>query len=98
MSETPADSRIHQVERLDRATVGAVAARVAEAVSFEDLIYRESELDALWSLADIAAGSEAREPWVRLRELLGRAHDHVPEGEVADAARVLREVCALLPE
>lgn len=35
-------------------TIEAVAARLLVSDTFEKLVYRECELDALWSLADIA--------------------------------------------
>jgi hypothetical protein len=40
-------------------TIEGVAARLLVSDSFEELVYRECELDALWTLADIAIGVTA---------------------------------------
>jgi hypothetical protein len=41
------------------ATIEAVARRLRSSQGFVQLVYRESELDALWSLADLAVGKAA---------------------------------------
>jgi hypothetical protein len=41
------------------ATIEGVAVRLRRSHSFVQLVYRESELDALWSLADLAVGKAA---------------------------------------
>lgn len=100
MSDTHDD--IYPVEELTADVITFVADRVAVAESFSDLIYRESEIDALWSLADIAArdsalanapGASSR---AELRDRIGQAHDLVPEGRCAEAAEILRNAAALL--
>ena len=94
--------KIYAVEQLDAETIREVAERVAGSSAFEDLIYRESEIDALWSLADIAARKAALDQapaaghWAEVRDRIGRAHDLVPEGECLDAAAVLQETAGLL--
>jgi hypothetical protein len=42
------------IEDLSPATITGVASRLIASDSFEELVYRECELDALWTLADIA--------------------------------------------
>ena len=42
------------IEDLLPETIEGVAARLLVSDSFEELVYRECELDALWTLADIA--------------------------------------------
>lgn len=45
------------------ATIEGVARRLRRSRGFVQLVYRESELDALWSLADLAVGKAAdRQP------------------------------------
>ena len=93
---------IYPVERLTAEVIGEVADRTAVAVSFADLIYRESEIDALWSLADIEARDAAADGAAdagRKAELLariGQAHDLVPEGNCEEAAVILRKAVELL--
>lgn len=89
-----------RVEELTADVMRAVADRVAVAVSFTDLVYRESEIDALWSLADIAARGQAPgAPRLRaLRDELGRAHDLLPDGRRAEAAEILRKAADLLEQ
>lgn len=97
-----ARNRIYPVESLTAETITAVADRVARATTFEDLIYRESEIDALWSLADIAArtaeldNASDKDRWAKLRERLWEAHDLVPEGRCTESAAVLRETITLI--
>lgn len=49
-----------EVDDLSVITIGQLADRLAESSTFEELVYRESEMDALFSLIDIAI-STARE-------------------------------------
>jgi hypothetical protein len=90
------------VEELTPATVREVADRIAVAAGFEDLVYRESEIDALWSLADIArrdavlAGSADAERWTEVLRLIGTAHDLIPDGRCVESAAILRQTLPLL--
>lgn len=89
---------IHDVVELTRETVLEVAERTAAASTFADYIYRESEVDALWSLADIAATRP--QPGVDLdrmaaiRDRLQQAHDLLPDQEGAEAAKLLKAIAA----
>ena len=91
------------VEELTAGVMATIADRVAAAVSFTDLIYRESEIDALWSLADIAARDATLSAapdaprWHALRDEIGRAHDLLPDGHSTEAATILRKAATLLP-
>ncbi|WP_425307501.1 hypothetical protein AADG42_01645 [Ammonicoccus fulvus] len=89
-------NRIHDVVELTRETVLEVAERTAMADTFADYIYRESEVDALWSLADIAATRPQPgvdlEKMARIRDRLQEAHDHLPEHEGAQAAALLKDI------
>ncbi|MDO5499010.1 MAG: hypothetical protein Q4F67_04930 [Propionibacteriaceae bacterium] len=92
--------RIHDVVELTPTTVLEVAERTASATSFADYIYRESEIDALWSLADIAAtrpqpGTDP-EHFAQIRDRLQEAHDLLPDQQGEQAAEILREVAGRL--
>jgi hypothetical protein len=83
------------IEDLAPAVVEAVIARINVSTNFTHLVYRESELDALWSLADMAARRAA--PGAdRLVELLWAAHDLVGEGRREAAVVELRKVISQL--
>lgn len=90
------------VEQLTAEVMRKVADRIAVAESFADLIYRESEIDALWSLADIeardakAGGSGDADRKAELLSKIGQAHDLIPEGNCAEAAEILRQAVDLL--
>jgi hypothetical protein len=93
-----ARNRIYQVTDLLPETILGVAERTAAATTFEDLIYRESEVDAMWTLVDVQVrqaelnGSPDLDRWLRLRERLWQAHDLIPEGRVAESAAILRSL------
>ena len=95
-------NRIYQVTDLEPATILAVADRTAAATSFEDLIYRESEVDAIWTLVDIQVrqaelhDSPELDRWLRLRDQLWQAHDLIPEGRVTESAALLRGLVDLI--
>lgn len=107
MSSDPGPSPLprvdmHPVDDLHADTVAAVADRTEVATSFAELIYRESEVDALWSLVDIQVrqaevnGSPELARWLQIRDLLWQAHDLIPEGRVVESAAVLRSLIPLL--
>lgn len=96
-----ARNRIYQVTELTPQTFTGIAERLDAATTFEDQIYRESEIDALWTLVDIQVrqaelaghdGAEALATWVGLRERLWTAHDLIPEGRCRESAAILREL------
>lgn len=97
-----ARNRIYQVTELTRDTLLGIAERLDAARSFEDQIYRESEIDALWTLVDIRvrqaelAGDEALARWRAIHSRLWVAHDLIPDGECARAAGILRELAGTL--
>lgn len=98
-----ARNRIYQVTDLTPATLLGIADRLDVATSFEDQIYRESEIDALWTLVDIQVrqaehtkDADALHRWQELRRRLWVAHDLIPEGQCAEAAREIRELVGLI--
>lgn len=98
----PGSDDIIPVEELTRDAMLEVAGRVRSASGFAELIYRESEIDALWSLADIAArdAALAADPGAAraaaLRDEIGRAHDLLADGQCPEAAAILRAAVTLL--
>jgi hypothetical protein len=96
-------SNIVPVQDLSPATLRALIALLEASTSFEHLVYRESEMDALWSQADMAVRSaRARNAAAAEMERLERmfaaaraAHDLVAEEAPIQAAARLRDVLAL---
>lgn len=98
-----ARNRIYQVTELTPDVLAGIADRLEVATSFEDQIYRESEIDALWTQVDIqvrqaelGTSAEALARWTGLRERLWEAHDLIPEGECKAAAAIVRSLIPLL--
>jgi hypothetical protein len=61
---------------------------------FEHLVYRESELDAIWSITGFVvksvSDSKLRDAITRLHEIAQVAHDLVADSRPAEAAEILR--------
>lgn len=88
-----------------------IADRLMSSTTFEELVYRESEMDALFTLADIAVKEEERSRAERLparadptaveehlralRTLIFRAHDLSHDDQNEEAAAVLRAAADL---
>jgi len=83
--------RIIDVQALDPATVSAVIRQVEVSPQADQLAYRESEVDALWTLADMAVkdGQPGAQEWL---ELLWVAHDHVGDGNHPEALAALEQL------
>lgn len=86
------------VENFSDLTIQALAERLARSRTAEQCIYRESELDELWRLVDVAVRDgdpdslRDSEKLRQMRNAIHRAHDlagmdHKPK----EAAEVLRE-------
>lgn len=78
-------------------TIQTLVDRLQRSRSDEQFIYRESELDELWRLVDVAigsAGDDARsdEQLRQMRDAIHRAHDLIGmDGKPLEAAAALRE-------
>jgi hypothetical protein len=99
------------VADLRPASFEGVADRLLVSTTFEELVYRESEMDALFTLADIAVKEEERaraetlpagtgpsaeeEHLWALRTLVFRAHDLSHDDRNEEAAAVLRSAAEL---
>jgi len=85
-------AHIVTVRDFSPATLAAIAAQLEASTDFEHLVYRESELDAVWSITGffLAENSVAQDAVARLHETVHRAHDLVGEGRPREAAALLR--------
>jgi hypothetical protein len=72
-------------------TLQAVAAHLEVSTDFEHLIYREAELDAIWSITGFALSQKPDSHVARLHQGAHRAHDLVGEGRPQEAAMLLRK-------
>jgi hypothetical protein len=75
-------------------TLQAVAERLEVSTTFEHLVYREAELDAIWSLTGFFLAQTqdpSREALVRLQEAAHQAHDLVGQKRPREAAALLRK-------
>lgn len=81
-------------------TLAAIATQLEASTDFEHLVYREAELDAIWSitgffLAHSPVGQALplanQEAAARLHAAAHRAHDLVGEGRPLEAAALLRK-------
>ncbi|HEV3331277.1 MAG TPA: hypothetical protein VG096_09870 [Bryobacteraceae bacterium] len=74
-------------------TLSAIAALLDVSTDFEHLVYREAELDAIWSITGFFLAqnpASARDAVRRLHEGAHRAHDLVGERRPREAAALLR--------
>ncbi|MBI4475154.1 MAG: hypothetical protein HY646_20990 [Acidobacteria bacterium] len=75
-------------------TLRRIIAHLEVSTEFEHMVYREAELDAIWSITGFflldEKDSNRRGPAERLRAAAHEAHDLVAEGRSREAARVLR--------
>jgi hypothetical protein len=85
------------VENFSDLTVQVLADRLMRTTTAEQCIYRESELDELWRLIDIAVragdpdGLRDRDTLLRMRDAVHKAHDLVGMDEKPkEAAEALR--------
>jgi hypothetical protein len=92
-------SHVVLVEDFSSDTLENLIAHLEVSSQFEHFIYRESEMDSLWRLVEMAVKAEADGPKApQLRRLLSaarEAHDLVAEEKPREAADRLREVMSL---
>lgn len=88
---------IFPVDNLSDLTLQTLVDRIARSTSEEHFIYRETELDELWRLADMAVsrgdlvGHRSPEQVLAMRAAIHRAHDLVGmDGKPLEAAEALR--------
>jgi len=99
------------IEDLSPATIEAVATRLAHSTTFAELVSRECELDALWTLCDIelsysngrsaaiqTSGSQAaddRDTLLRIRGLVGEALSALAASNLEETTRIVLEASSL---
>jgi len=75
-------------------TLREIIAHLEASTGFEHLVYRESELDAVWSITGFALKYELntirREAIARLHEIAHVAHDLVADRRPKEAAEMLK--------
>ena len=75
-------------------TLQSIIALLEVSTTFEHLIYREAELDAIWSITGFFMEEEPHSDRLdfvkRLHDAAHEAHDLVAEGRTAEAAACLR--------
>ena len=88
----PAD--ILPVSDFSPPTLKAIIAHLEASTTFEHLVYREAELDAIWSITGFVLAQrpkpEHQDAVRRLREHARMAHDLVGEAQPLEAADLLR--------
>jgi hypothetical protein len=77
-------------------TLRSLVAHLQESTSFEHLVYREAELDALWSITGFFLTSvrdaAERDALIRLHRAAHQAHDLVGIRRPVEAAAVLNDL------
>lgn len=73
-------------------TLAAIAAQLEVSTDFEHLVYREAELDAIWSITGFVLAQRPDPALARLHHTSHRAHDLVGEGRPREAAALLRSL------
>lgn len=86
------------VESMSDLVIQTLVDRIQRSRTEEQFIYRESELDELWRLLDVAVregihdGTHGEEQLRQIRDAVHRAHDLVGmDGKPLEAAAALRE-------
>lgn len=89
---------IHDIDDWSQLTIWALIDRIQKSSTFEHCVYRETEIDELWRILDIASATAVREALPEAADLLGlkaiamQAHDLIGvEGKLAEAAELLKE-------
>lgn len=90
-------SHIITVESFSVDVLRSLVAHLEASQDFEHLVYREAELDALWSLTAFCLldedDMEKRKAVELLHLCVHRAHDLVAAGQPEAAAAILRDFC-----
>ena len=89
-------AHIVTIRDFSRTTLRAIIAHLELSTDFEHFVYREAELDAIWSITGFLLAQElhpAQHDGIRrLHEGAHRAHDLVGECRPRDAAALLRKL------
>ena len=84
-------AHIVAVQDFSAGTLRRIVAHLQASTDFEHLVYREAELDAIWSITGFAlAGNDSeREELLRLHQAAHQAHDLVAAKRPGEAAELL---------
>ena len=78
-------------------TLQQIVALLEVSTEFEHFVYREAELDAIWSITGFFLQSGGGSPQYaraeRLHRVAHEAHDLVADGRAREAAKLLNEFC-----
>ena len=89
-------AHIVSVTSYSPATLRDIIAHLEVSTEFDHLVYREAELDAIWSATgfDLQTGPShpQRDEIARLHEVAHRAHDLVADHRPREAADLLRAI------
>jgi hypothetical protein len=87
-------AHIVPVTDVSSATLRNIIAHLEISTDFDHLVYREAELDAIWSITGFVLQNEPnrrlRGDLARLHQIAQMAHDLVADRRPAEAAAVLR--------
>jgi hypothetical protein len=90
-------SHIVAVSDFSIETLREIVALLDVSTEFEHFVYREAELDAIWSITGFflqhGHGSAQYSIVERLHGIAHEAHDLVADGRAQDAAKLLRTFC-----
>src|SRR5215475_2128669 len=90
-------SHIVAVSDFSLETLRQIVALLDVSTEFEHFVYREAELDAIWSITGFflqhGHGSAEYPIAEQLHLLAHEAHDLVADGRAQDAAKLLRAFC-----
>jgi hypothetical protein len=88
-------AHIVTVQDFSRETLSRIVALLEVSTDFEHLVYREAELDAIWSITAFFVArtpqSVEREAAMRLHKGAHHAHDLVGQNRPLEAAALLRK-------
>jgi hypothetical protein len=88
-------AHIVAVRNFSPETLAAIATQLDASTDFEHLVYREAELDAIWSITgfflEVRPDAAEQGAVERLHAAAHRAHDLVGEGRPREAAALLRQ-------
>ena len=73
-------------------TLRDIIAHLEASTTFEHLVYREAELDAVWSITGFFLKQGRDEALERLHQTAHQAHDLVGQRRPREAANLLRSV------
>jgi len=90
MTVEPNPARIVTVTDYSAETLENLIAHLEVSTDFEHMVYRESELDALWSITGFALKSGTGPGVAEVHEIANEAHDLVAERRPREAAALLR--------